>query len=314
MFYRISVITCLLLSAMAPSFAINAAPSTPPGQVDDNAAGWIWRGMDEVEDPQFMGGTAHAGGGSAYCAYTFKGTGIQVVGMGGATVTIDGRAHKLGKAIISVDGKQVATTSLQRSDSTYALPLASGTGLADRSHVLEIAADGGWIVVDYVSVTTPGSAPVAAVPTTGTIPDGDYRLHPKHAPTMCLDVATIAVNGVEININHPSTERPQVWNVKSLGGGRYEVTSAVAPSLALTLVPPSPADGAPKAHLYGYIGDPAQQLLITPTSDGFYRIAPSSNGSTVLDVFKLQTTDGTPTITYGWWQSDNQQWQIDPAK
>jgi hypothetical protein len=318
----LTLCTIASLTLTPPSTAENAQPggagkSAPPasGLVDDNAPGWIWRGMDEIADSGYTGGTAHAGGASAYCAYTFQGTGIQVFGLGGETVSAGSRTHKLGKAVISIDGKVVSTVSLQRDSSQYGLSLAQITGLSNGNHVLEVTSSGGWIVVDYVNVVSPNSAAPAPAPTPGIISDGDYRLRPRHAPDKCLDVATIAVDGVAVGINHVDDNRPQIWHVKSLGGGRYEVSSVAAPSLALTMVPPSQADGAPTAHLYNYIADPAQQLTIAPVDNsGYYKIAPSSNSGVVLDVLKLAATDGTPTITYGWWGANNQQWTFEPIK
>jgi len=309
---------CVVASVLVgrPSTAENAqtAPAAS-GLVDDNAAGWIWRGMDEIDDSQFSGGTAHAGD-NAYCAYTFHGAGIEVVGMSGATVSVGNRSHKLGKAAISIDGKPVSTVNLYNASTNYGVSLVHVTGLSDGNHVLEITGASGWIVVDCAYVLGSNSQAPQSVPvsTPGALSDGNYRLHPKHAIDKCLDVATFATDGVIVGINHVDANRPQIWHVAPLGGGRFKISSLAATNLALTLVPPSAADGAPAAHLYGYIADPAQELSITSSGDGYFRISPSSNGDVVLDVFKLLTADGTQTITYKWWGADNQQWAFEPVK
>jgi len=304
----------LLVDKPAAALSTSSTP-VASGLVDDNAAGWIWRGMDEIDDSSFTGGTARAGGASAYCAYTFQGTGIQVTGLGGETVSVGSRAHKLGKAVVSIDGKAVSTVSLQRDSTEYGISLAQVTGLANGNHVLEITSTGGWIVIDCAYVSGPNSSlPTVSPSTPGTLSEGIYRLHPKHALDKCLEVATIAVDGVLIDINHTDQNRPQIWHVTALARGRFEISPVAAPGLALTLVPPSAVDGAPAAHLYNYIADPAQQLLITPSGEGYFRISPSSDSGVVLDVFKLLTVDGTQTITYKWWGADNQQWAFEPSK
>lgn len=125
------------------------ADGTPaPGIIDDGAAGWIWSGMQEADGLDLHGGTAHAGGPGAYGEFTFQGTGVDVISGAGQTVTINGHTHRVGKAKISIDGKQVVLSSAQSAGDT----LAHAGGLQNSLHVLQIEPVGGWIAVDYIVV------------------------------------------------------------------------------------------------------------------------------------------------------------------
>jgi len=121
----------------------------PSGLIDDDAAGWIWSGMQEADSLDLHGGTAHAGGPGAYGEFTFQGTGVDVISGSGQTVTINGRTHRAGKAKISIDGKQVVLSTVQSAGDT----LAHAAGLKNGVHVLQIEPVGGWVAVDYIVVT-----------------------------------------------------------------------------------------------------------------------------------------------------------------
>jgi len=120
--------------------------------VDDKAAGWIWRGMEEVSDPESYGGGHHAGGMGAYCSYTFHGVGVDVLALTGPLVAVDGRGHKLGRAKISIDGKVMTSAGLQNQASNHSSILYSVKDLTDDNHVVEIETELGWIDIDCIHV------------------------------------------------------------------------------------------------------------------------------------------------------------------
>ncbi len=146
---------------------------TPSGGVilDDTQPGWIWNGMVEFQDQGLHGGSAHAGGPGRYGAYTFTGTGIEVFGMKGPVVTVDGRAHRMGSMKISIDGNLKASVSQHTGDFVFDCSMARITGLSNGIHVLQTEPDGGWIVVDYIAVMN-GSGDVPDGTNTSTTGDG----------------------------------------------------------------------------------------------------------------------------------------------
>ena len=130
---------------------------TAPKIVDDADAGWIWKGLESFDSPDVFHGNAHAGGPGSYAAYTFHGTGVTVIGMASESIVVDERTHKMGRAKISIDGKPITTSSVLSSRPVYDFNLCTIAGLSNENHVLQVEADGGWIVVDYINVATVSS-------------------------------------------------------------------------------------------------------------------------------------------------------------
>ena len=161
--------------------AASAAPVTSPvanGLIDDSAPGWVWNGMTEYDDPGLYGGRAHAGGPGGYGSFTFTGTSVDVVGVSTPEVQMDGRVHRAGLLKVSIDGKDVSTSTMKSATTQYKFTGAHVTGLTRGIHVLEVTPVGGWVVVDYIQVVdpsaqagaTPGDVPVAVAPTRLGIP------------------------------------------------------------------------------------------------------------------------------------------------
>ena len=159
---RLVATIALLLFATPSTFALNDPPTAPPasGVVDTHASGWIWHGMSVVDDPALHGGSGYGGGPGTFGAFTFKGTSVVVSAMRGLAVTVDGRAHKIGAVKVKIDGEELSTISLSQPATEYGSTVFSKAGLADKLHVLELDADSGWAVVDFLQVgATPGSTP-----------------------------------------------------------------------------------------------------------------------------------------------------------
>jgi len=151
-----AAIVCFLSTA---AFALNISstgPASRPAEpttgtiIDDSAAGWVWRDAVEVDDSGLYGGSAHAGRSGCYAAFTFQGTSLEVYCMEGPYVEVDGSKHKLGHIKVSVDGAEQGEFSLQASQMEDNDCVFKATGLSGGNHVLELRADAGWIVVDYL--------------------------------------------------------------------------------------------------------------------------------------------------------------------
>ena len=172
----LAIIVCLLGCVSTPGVADNApppgggTPSTPvpaDGIIDDAMAGWVFTQDKEIDDPQLHGGTAHALPSGATGTYTFHGTSVEVYTMAGPTVTVDGRAHKLGNLQVSIDGKLDGTSSQSQPSPTYDFESFNATNLSNGNHVLQLTADAGWAVIDYIKVQA-GNAPDTSDQAAGT--------------------------------------------------------------------------------------------------------------------------------------------------
>ena len=155
--------TGLVLGMLTTAFAAPATQPVTSGQIDDFAPGWVWSGMTEYDDPGLYGGRAHAGGPGGYGSFTFTGTGVEVIGVAAPEVQVDGHIHRSGSMRISIDGKTVTTSPMRASSTEYKFSAAHVSGLTRGIHVLEVAPEGGWVIVDYIQVTDPAAQPAANV-------------------------------------------------------------------------------------------------------------------------------------------------------
>lgn len=150
-----------------PNVPAVGTPPMPAGAIDDAALGWTWHGMVETDDPQFIGGSGHAGGPGTWGIYTFRGTGVTVFGLGGPYVKIPGcRRQAMGSMKILIDGFLKADESLARNQFEYNLGVYTTDDLPAGYHVLQIVPEDGWIVLDYITVERGG--PQMAAETSGS--------------------------------------------------------------------------------------------------------------------------------------------------
>lgn len=130
----------------------SSATSASTLTVEESAPGWTWRGAIPISDSQFHGGTAMAGGPNLDGFYTFHGSAVTVIGVGGPAVFADGRSHKSGKLRVILDGHQQLDASLYRPSGPESVSAFKIDNLTDANHVLEVQAIGGWIALDYVII------------------------------------------------------------------------------------------------------------------------------------------------------------------
>jgi len=133
---------------------------TPVGDasklIDDSDPGWSWSGMVRCDDPGLTGGTGHAGGPGSYGVYSFTGSSVEVYVFRGSDVTVGDRVHKVGRLKVSIDGVSNGAISLARPSTGYNYCAFSQSGLTQGHHELRVEPDAGWVVVDYIRVTTDG--------------------------------------------------------------------------------------------------------------------------------------------------------------
>lgn len=292
-----------------------AAPFVQTATIDDGAAGWTWSGMQAIADQNLHEETGHAGGPGTYGEYTFSGTRVAVFGMAGPAAVADGRAHKMGRAKISIDGSLHDTVSMIKDAPQYDVRITTIDGLSPGNHVLQIAADGGWIVVDYIRVATVQAAPAVHKASVASVfPEGDYRLFPKHAPDKCLEIGPQSAHGIQLQIGAPNPSHAQIWHITPLGHETYQIAPASDTS-QLIWVPSVQPDVNTLRPLILWQATQAQEQILhfTQIDNGIFRIELASNSEIVMDVSGANPADGTPVIASKWGSYDNQKWSIVPA-
>jgi len=314
----------LALSACAEANNLTQPASTPAVKaavIDDGDPGWIWNGMTQLDDPSFAGGGAHAGGPGTYGAYTFHGTTIDVTGMTGQSLTVDGRVHKIGRAKFSLDGKPIGTVSAIKSDTQYGANLIHVAGLTDANHVLQIEPDGGWIAVDAIAVTqSAGDAP--SISTTdadkGPAPilsAGSYRISLRMDQSKYLSAHdAYPVDGTTGEIYHFADERQQVWTLQPLDGGLYRISPSTQPDQALSVLPTYVKSTGYAVGTWHYTGNIHQQWIIAPTTGGYFRIISAAEPANVVELMWSRNEDGADVIEFQWHGSDSQEWAFRPIK
>jgi hypothetical protein len=309
-----SGVVMLGLAAMAPlripcaaDPAFSGSTSSSASVVDDGDAGWVWSGLSAIEDAQLSNGTGHAGGFGSYGAYTFKGTGVKIYGMRGPSISIDGQSHKMGRVKVTVDGKDQGEYSEFHSVTEYDYLIADVSGLTDGNHVVQLSASGGWIVIDSLKIAGGKSASGDA----SELSKAGYRIFPRSSTDKCIETENNGTtDGALIQIASPAEHHVQVWRIASLGSNRYRISPADNPDEALTILAPDDQHKAPQAFIWKYTGAASQQILLLPSGDGFYKVAPSNSPDNVLDVAGQIPKSGTPVLCFPWWGGPNQQWWV----
>jgi len=140
----------VLIVLLCLTFAVNAhAASTT---IDTTKSGWVWRSMSEYDDPSLPAGQGRVGGPGAYAAYTFSGSSLSVAMMQAPSITLDGRAHRIGKVEVTLDGASKTVASLRADSPSAGYIVFTTDGLSAGNHVLELTAVDGWMVVDHIVI------------------------------------------------------------------------------------------------------------------------------------------------------------------
>jgi len=319
---RVAVALCLLASNQPYCYADTVPSTTSPqasGVVDDGVPGWTWSGMVEVGNPEFHGGTSHAGGSGSNCAYTFKGSGVEIYGMTGPTVTVDGHGHKLGSADVLLDGKPVGAIDEKGSAEEIGAVLKQISGLSNENHVLQLKASAGWFVVDYIKVTGRDLADSERVHSkiTSLIPEGDYRIIPGSSTNQCLGVVDNgSQDGALLEINTLTAGHERTWHIEPLGREHYRMTLYSAPDQCLCISGENKSP-APQGFLWHNLHDPRQEVILEPRDNGTVSIRLATDPNIVLDVDHGDqgvSQPGTHVICFNWHGGINQVWWLKPAK
>jgi len=301
-----SIVFELPTSANPPS----VVPST--GIIDDSAAGWIWNGMVEYEGDSLFGGSGHAGGPGSYAAYTFNASHFRLYCSEPYSINEGGRVHKGGHIKLLVDGAPVDIKQITPSDDSVCV--ADIAGLSKGYHVVQVSADGGWIVVDYLQLTgsVDDNGATGQDQASQGFRAGEYRIVPRHNDTRTFgsfDGKTAITLGAE-------SGRYGVVTLKPYPDKSYAIASTVDPALVFTMSSTKGDTGYPMV-LQRHTDIPQAHWNITRDKDGYFIISNAAQPDYVFDVARDDTTIGTPVNAYLLHGLPNQQWMIipiDPAK
>jgi len=287
--------------------------------IDDNAPGWVWKGMSECADSQMLCGTGHAGVIGTSGAYAFNGTGVEVYCVAAPTLKVDGRIRKVGRLKVTIDGQDKGSTSVALPNTTYNCKAFSIAGLPSKSHVVEVSADGGVVVVDYI-VVLQADPPVKAESssddsTQGKIPEGDYRLFPTISPSKCLDVEGIKqADGTQAMLYALNKGPNQTWHILPLGHGTYRLSPLNSPGSALTVLGPYyNKKGVPITGIWTYMSAPNQIWKITSSDGQQFRLSSASSPDLILGVEDGVGKDNNRIEVYKDMSLGAQMWWIVPA-
>jgi hypothetical protein len=291
--------------------------------------------MAAYDDPLLQGGSAHAGGPGTSGTYTFHGTAVDVYGIRGPSVTIDGQIHPLGTVAVLVDGRTVGLATLESPGYSYHVLICHAGNLGAGNHVVEIQSQDGWAVVDYIeaidtsptqpapgayageraqqngstavasggtgaAASQPGSAPGAASASAppAALTTGSYVIYPGNAPARCVETAGLTDQS-QIDIYSPGPDRHDVWRITALGQQRYRISPADAPNEALTVARAGPLNaGVATVALYAYMGDPAQQWIIQPAFGPYFHVYVMGQTTAVLGVNAHGSANGTLLVGF----------------
>lgn len=194
----------------SPLAAVALQSGADWSQIEDTSPGWTWTGMEEYDDAQLSGGTGHAGGPGSSAAYTFHGTSVEVYGMAAEAIQVDSRWHKMGNVTVQLDGKSIGSYSERKPSNTYNFSLVSITNLSDANHVLQLQADSGWVVIDYLSIGSQAAPDLSTTPHAGgktaPIDNGQHIAVPAYfRPGQLWDELDTANPSVGIAVMNPAT-------------------------------------------------------------------------------------------------------------
>lgn len=325
----------------APDPNTDAKNATLSGIIDDTTPGWIYNGMSSFEQPELKNGSAHAGGPGTYAAFTFNGTDVELYGITGSAIKVDEHIRRLGMVKVSIDGKPVAGANLHSKDINFNYNFATICKLPKGNHVLQIEPESGWIVIDYIKVSSSDdSLKVNDVQkseqktngqqksnqpsgsknqtdlfvNTSVIPDGDYYLISQVADEKYLESVNAGTdNNTHLDMSSFDQSHMQTWHVTRLNNGCYRITSAVNPNAAITFTPST--NGNMQPTLWYFQGYRSQLLSIVLKKFSYYAIEmPNDAKETCLDATSSAWQDGAIVACKPYADEKSQVWKFVPVQ
>jgi len=324
-----------LLSNLYGACCLYASPAPNSAIVDDNAPGWIWNTAADYFDPALYGTSAHACGPGGYGAYTFNGVGVSVYVYEARSIAVDERQHKIGRLKLLIDGTVASLVAVTSTESIYDVEAVKVGGLKPGNHVLQVEADGGWVVIDYLRITSAAAPPDAEgssadeAPSAANasrsqaiseplgvlayLPQGSYEILARSNLLESLDIPlNITDDGTQVqvySINQSARQLNQRFQISEVNQNTYRISPMNLPSKALTYSTSSDGRSAP-VIIWGYQPVPAEEWTILKVGQGTYRLTPASSPNLALSVNNGTVTDGVRVNLTAGTGSPSQLWVI----
>ena len=302
--------------ALAVNDLIPSATPIIRHNVDDTADGWVWSGMTECADTQLLGGTGHAGMAGTSGAFTFVGTGVQVYCVAAPSIKVGGRIRKMGRIKVSIDGVEKGSANLAQAEIEYSRKAVEVSGLPAKNHVVEIVAEGGAAVVDYITVLDSTAARTdradASSAKNAAISEGDYRLFSTAAASKCIDVEGIKQSdGTQAMLYQLNRGPNQTWHIVPLTSDTYRLSPWNSPSSALTVLGSGyNKNGVPITGIWTFAGTSNQIWKITSDDGQQFRISPLCSPDLALGVEGGLPKDNNRIEVYRYFNPSAQNWWI----
>lgn len=162
-------------------------------------------------------------------------------------------------------------------------------------------------VTNYTAVV--GGGGTGGTGGAGVVPNGTYRITPRHSTSRALDVQAHGVaDGSNVQQFTYSGSNNQRWTLTHLGSNVYRIVG-VESGKALEVASTSTANGT-NVDIRTYTGASNQRWTISPTSGGFFRLTPVSSSGSALDVNGASTADGANVQQWASTGGNNQQWSF----
>lgn len=158
-----------------------------------------------------------------------------------------------------------------------------------------------------------GIASTLWMPTTTAVPSGVYRLVPRHAKWMSLEVVGANPNNTsKLAINQTSGAANQKFHLEPQSDGTYLIRTTLAGNRPVEMPGGNTSNGT-KTQLWDANGDNAQKWYLIPQDNGWYKIAPRYSMGKSWDVEGVSTNSGALLQSYDYLDGLNQQWRFVPA-
>ncbi|RYX82033.1 hypothetical protein EON83_21220 [bacterium] len=160
-----------------------------------------------------------------------------------------------------------------------------------------------------------GIANTLWMPSSTSVPNGTYRLMPRHAQASGLEVqSSNPANGAPTDISAYTGAANQNFLLDLQTDGTYRIRTSLVGKRPLEL-PYGIADNGNQIKLWDDNGNSAQRWYLVPMGDGWYKIAPKNNIGKSMDVAGGPggTADGTIVQSWDYLDGTNQQWRFVPV-
>ncbi len=186
----------------------------------------------------------------------------------------------------------------------------------DTMHALTSVTGDNFEAVDESSLMVDPNSAQAGGTSGPTVPTGWVNVISKNSGK-CLDMtggpaATWQTDPAQQWACLGAAQTNQQFQFTPVTGG-YEIQVRNS-GLALQVTGGLSATNGAVLEQWPYDGQSYQIWSVTPTSDGYFSISPTSSSSSCMDVSGISKSNGAPVQQWSCWGGDNQKWSLVPVK